>query len=93
MKAPRIPKKLRLPFGFNVTVAWKDQIRGRDGQYDPATTTIEMNRSTRPKWEQIETFAHEYLHAAADFHRWVLKEIVEPLKAEAEETRRHLEER
>lgn len=74
----RIPKCLTLPFGYRVTVTQLpdreyDEENG-DGSFacwDSSERTIYL-RKRRPIRKRRADFAHEMLHACADWQVWLL---------------------
>ena len=95
MRRPRIPKQHRFPWGYVVPTEFHNLV-GLNGQtlleQHPNGPRIDID--TRGSYsEQIEAYAHEMMHAAADFNRWVLQTIVAPLREEEEATRKALEEK
>ena len=84
-RTPRIPKAVNFGLGFKVPVQWRGKLPGMDGKYQPATAgrggqCIEMSEEPS-RAVMLETYAHEVLHAAIDFQLYVLRELVEPMRA------------
>lgn len=100
MRKPRYRKKIDFGFGYSVPITFKDQVLVKGTPVAGVTTfvstqkdntTIEIDRND-PLWEQMDTYAHEILHAAIEFHRWVLQNYVLPVRVEAAHEEREQEE-
>lgn len=95
MAVKRWPFKKSVDFGlgFRVDVIRKP-LPVATGLYHIGKAKIELDNlpADTPLWEQYHAYAHELVHAANDFLWYVEHEIVEPMKEEARETKRLLEE-
>jgi hypothetical protein len=92
MRRPRLPKEIRLPFGYRIEIRYRTgrQLKklGLDGShgcwYGPDRAIY--IRSDDHVGEQCETIAHELEHASTDYRHWVDMYVRMPLIQESAET-------
>lgn len=92
MRIPKLPNVVKLGPGFVVPVG-VGKTPGLTGSYTPLKEggpVIDIDRS-EPLWDQWETFGHELFHAVIDYELWIQRNIVAPLRLEAEKTKQDLE--
>ena len=74
----RLPKKVELPLGYEVTVAQVDpgseELEGRHSAWDVDTQTICLDRSYSLA-EKRGLLLHEMEHAFADWKIWVAQQF------------------
>ena len=98
IRRPRMPKTVRLPFGYVVTVRYLTQAQmSRQGMGDSHGCWVGDERAIYvlaedPPGEQAETLAHELQHAATDLRHYVDQMIRQPLRTEGALTQAALEE-
>jgi hypothetical protein len=91
VRVPRLPKSIKLMPGMVVPVK-AGTTPGWSGSYTPVKDGgpfIEIDPK-EPLWEQWETYGHELIHAAIDAQLYIQRNIVAPLRLEAERTAREL---
>ena len=94
----RYRKKVDFGFGYSVPITFKDRVISQGVPVAGVTTfvskskdntTIEIDQKD-PLCEQIDTYGHEIIHAAIEFHRWLVMTYVLPLREEAVRTEERL---
>ena len=101
MRRPRMPRRIKLPFGFVIEVRYRTkkqlaamgfgQVAGAwlmDGKQPP---TIYVARDDHVA-DQCETIAHELQHSLTDYRHWVDSTLRYPLQQESAETALELSE-
>lgn len=67
----KIPKQIRLPFGYTVRVKYKPKKKMQDcfGYWNDFSRTIYL-RDDLEAQHRVYIFLHELLHATLDFQHW-----------------------
>jgi hypothetical protein len=89
IRRPRMPKTVRLPFGYSVTIKYRTTRQLEQaglgvchGAWVTGEKCIYVNRDDHIA-EQMETVAHELQHAAGDYRHWVDQYWRLPLQQES----------
>ena len=92
MRRPRMPRVIRLPFGFAIKVKYRTSrqlvaagLSDCHGAWVGSERAIYVCRDDHIG-EQAETIAHELQHAGVDFRHYVDQFVRLPLKLESAET-------
>lgn len=108
MRRPRMPREIRLPFGWRIAVRYKTEAQLRALGLGMCHGSWLANAGAAPDkdgflgtiyinrndhcGEQCETIAHELEHAVTDYREWVDKTLRLPLQMESAETQYELAE-
>lgn len=88
MRRPRMPRSIRLPFGYSIPIRYRTRrqmaaigLPGADASWVSDDRAMYVCRDL-PAGEQCESIAHEMGHVAIDYREWVDGHIRAPLQVE-----------